>query len=82
MMTQACYLSIHKKHLTSEELDAELAKHFGDEHMQRMPSRALAEKSPGALTEKSPASDDRASSHDGDARREADNASSRSGTHE
>lgn len=39
-MTTACYLSIHKKHLTSEELDAELAKHFGEEKLKQVRSSA------------------------------------------
>lgn len=43
-MTTACYLSLHKKHLTSEELDAELAKRFGEDHLQQVRSKSGDEK--------------------------------------
>lgn len=34
-MTTACYLSLTKPHLTSDELDAELIKRFGEEHLEK-----------------------------------------------
>ena len=35
LMTTACYLSLTKRHLTSEELDEELSKRFGEERLNR-----------------------------------------------
>lgn len=39
-MTEACHLSLTKKHLTSEELDLELVKRFGEEHLTHTKSRS------------------------------------------
>lgn len=74
-MTTACYLSLHKKLLSSEELDAELAKKFGEDHITTMRSR-LSGKNEITTGEKG----EKASAHDEDSPR--DNVSSHSGSHQ
>lgn len=81
LMTEACHLSLTKKHLTSEELDLELVKRFGEEHLQHTRSRSgaadavkaapagekedFAEKAASAEVENSPNGRDAQSSRSG-----------------
>lgn len=79
-MTRACYLSIHKPLLTSEELDSELTKRFG-------PGAAAAGASgAGAAGEKythglGPSPHDEKADHDDPIEKQAANAGG-NGTHE
>ncbi|KAN0063120.1 hypothetical protein ACQY0O_004284 [Thecaphora frezii] len=66
-MTTACYLSLHKKHLTSEELDAELAFRFGADakvggQQEKVATEKAERASQGTQSEVAP---EHASSHSG-----------------
>lgn len=50
-MTTACYLSLNKPHLTSDELDAELIKRFGAEHLEKTRTNLSEKAGAAALRE-------------------------------